>query len=394
MTNEDSLAGHLSELFGDVVSVETVFERDQPEAKLTVCRMSYDSFDTHTRRRLNQVVQSAVVLDADQLNLPQFALAPEMEGVFGKILAGLGGFGDIDFEDSPEFSESYHLHGWNEEPVRVLFTKSVRDYFASEPDWSVRGDGSRLVIFRFNKVCQQDAMESFVQKSLKILSLFREGEQQLDARPQLRRETRPEDMAATAARMGGIVGGAIRKQLRKVAVTRDELESFLQESPPRNIPPGLKRQVLGDNFVLIFVGAIFLAAGVIAGPLVLTLGQGNVRWIGLPLAIFQSIVGGLMMGLTIRHRGRKARVLREGTLADGTVTGVSRSGMMVNNQVRYHVTVAYSVDGQERTTTCNAYGLAAEQARTRAASGETACVLVDPADLNHVVCADLVTTFE
>lgn len=389
MANDDSLARQLSEIFNETVGVETLHEQHQHGAELTVCEMSYRPTPDHRRIR-----QTAVVLDAHELNLPQFAQDPKMKGIMGIISARVGGFGGIDFADSPAFSKSYRLHGWNEQPVRVLYTKAIRDYFASQPGWSVRGNGSHLVIFRYNKTCNACAMDDFVRTSLKILSLFREGEQQLDTRPEIRRETRPEDVAATAARMGGRVGGMIERHLRNVSVTRQELDAFLHEAPPRRIPPGLKLHVLGNSFALIIVGVVLFAGGLIVGPFVLVHFRGIVRWIALPNLILSPIVGGLIVGLTMRFRRRKTRVLRQGILADSTVTDVSRTSYKKSNQARYHVTVAYSIDGQERTATCNAYGLAAEEARRRASSGEKTRVLVDRADPDHAVCVDLVTILE
>jgi hypothetical protein len=388
-----NLEGHLSELFGELASVEPLRQDNQHGMELAVCNMSYsrDSSGSAAYRRIRQTV---VVLDAEELNLPQFAISPESKGLLGKIFEGLGGFGDIDFEDSPEFSGMYHLHGWVEKPVRMLFTKAIRDHFATQPGWSVRGKGSCLVVFKHNHICGDDETSVFVQEALKILSLFSAGEKELDAHLDVRRETRPEDVASTADRMGGIVGTLIQSQLRKIAVTRDELEAFLHETPPRNIPTGLKRQVLGDNFPLIIVGGVFLVTGLVAGTLVLLLTTGNERWIGVPFLIVFPIIGGLMMGLTIRYRQRKARVLRYGFLTDGTVTDVSRSNTMVNNQLRFLVTVAYSVDGQNRTTRCHSYGMAVEQARAVMETGQPARILIDPSDPKHVVCADLVTIFE
>jgi hypothetical protein len=194
--------------------------------------------------------------------------------------------------------------------------------------------------------------------------------------------------------MGGIVGAMIQSQLRKVAVSSADLKSFLDESPPRTIPAGMKRQVLGGNFPLIVIGTIFLIAGLVAGSLTLTLAKGAERWIGLPFLIIFPLVGGLMSGLTLRHRRRKSRVLREGSLAEGMVTAITRTSTSVNNQTRYHITVEYSVDGQTRSTRCNAYGLAVEQARVLKSSGAPARILVDPLDPDHVVCVDLLTVLD
>ena len=397
-SNRDKLEGHLSELFGELVSVEPLRQENRHGIELSVCRMTYwpdlpgSSTSQQSHRRIHQTV---VVLNAEELNLPQFALSPEVKGVLGKIFDGLGGFGDIDFKDSPEFSEMYHLHGWVEQPVRMLFTNAIREHFTMRPGWSVRGNRSCLVVFTHNHVCDEDETDVFVQEALKILSLFSAGERQLDSHLDIRRETRPEDVASTANRTGGIVGAMIQQQLRKIAVTRDELENFLYETPPRHIPRGLKRQVLGNNFALIIVGGLFLVVGLVVGTMVLLLATGSERWVvGVMFVTVFPISGSLMAGLTIRHRRRKARVLRNGYLTDGAVTDIRRSNTIVNGQVRFLVTVVYSVDGQNRTTQCNSYGMALEKARALAATGKKSRILIDPNDPKHVICTDFVTIFE
>ncbi|MEQ9407506.1 MAG: DUF3592 domain-containing protein [Fuerstiella sp.] len=396
MSNEDpgQLEGELTEMFCNFVRLEVISESSQPGARLTVCRMSYTPQSSDSSRA-RPVRQTAVVLSADDLDLPQFVLHPHLKGILGKLSASLGVLSDINFDDSPEFSDAYLLHGWAEEPVRLLFNKSLRDHFADRPGWSVRGNGNRLVVFRHNQICPDDAVDEFVQDALAILELFREAESELDQRPDVQRETTAQDMHSSAARMGGIAGAILQNQLRKLAVSEDELQEFLKAAVPRPLPPGLKRQVLGDNFMLIIIGAIFFVAGVAAGSASLMIGGGPTeRGVGLLFLILFPLIGGLMAGLTIRHRRRKARVLQYGVVTEGRVSNARRTSIMVNSQLRHVATVEYHVDGQSKQATCNVYGSAADNAHALHKSGNPVTILVDPADPKHVVCTDFLLIFD
>lgn len=68
-------------------------------------------------------------------SFPKFTLMPENRGhrFIGAISKSMEksiiGFNDIDFVDSPTFSDAYLLGGPDEEQIKSLFTKEVRDSF-------------------------------------------------------------------------------------------------------------------------------------------------------------------------------------------------------------------------------------------------------------------------
>jgi len=388
----EDLEGRLSEQFGHPVHVDIRSESSQPTASLVVCDITYHETTEESHRR---ICQTAVVLDANGLNLPQFALAPHRKGLLSKVASALLGGMDLNFEDSPEFSETYQLYGWVEDAVRALFNKDLRDYFADHKTWSVRGLGSQLVIFRHNKTRDENQIDAFTQQSLEILALFRDAEAKLDEHPEIRRETKPDDLRATMQNMGGIAGAMLQAQLKKIAVTQVELDAFVAEPVPRNPPKGLQRQVVGDTFILIPVGILFFAVGLIIGGLtVLTSDDKTGFEVGMLFLFTFPLVGGLMAGITYWHRRKKLRVLRQGIVTVGTPTKMEKSSIMVNDQLRHVVTVEFEAEGQTRTTICNVYGGMASTARKVVDDGEPVTLLVDPADSSHVVCTDFLTIFE
>ena len=386
------ISGELSEAFSEIVSVEIISEQLEEGVGLVVCNMSYrprgSDHDTHRSR----IRQTAVVLNADDLDLPKFSLAPRISGVVGTLFSMLGGTGDLEFSDSPEFNTSYRLHGWAEEPVRILFTQTVRDFFSDSKDWSVIGQGRQLVIFRRNVVIEEAELPDFIREALNILTILREAEKELDNRPDVRRDITGDDLLKASDRMG-IFGSVMAAQFRKISITEEELADFYASPPPRRIPPGMKRQVVGDNLPLVFIGGFFLIAGIVAGSLILAFAAANDRWISALFFGISPVIGGALAGITLWHRNRKIRLLREGVLAGGQVTKVSTTSTQVNGQVRNIVHVTYQLDGRERKTTCYAYSTAADRARRFKSTGQTVQVLVDPKDPNHVTCTDFLLLF-
>jgi len=95
---------------------------------------------SHTENRCGMIWES------DDVSFPKFALMPE--GWFSKIGA-LFGMKDIDFPDSPEFSDRYRLIGINESGIRELFTPEIRQFFAATSNQQVVG-GGRFLIWWFD----------------------------------------------------------------------------------------------------------------------------------------------------------------------------------------------------------------------------------------------------
>lgn len=177
----------------------------------------------------------------------------------------LGNMGDINFEDSPVFSDNYYLAGCQIEAVRVLFTPELREHLAQQPHWSVQGDGKRLVLSRRNTVIAESEEAAFISDALQVVQLIREGEQCLDERPDLVRETTARALVDSTQNMSGVAGGMLgammKRVVEKTAISSDEMTTFLQSTTPRDIPNGMRVQVIGDNLALIVAGIAFACMG-------------------------------------------------------------------------------------------------------------------------------------
>ncbi|MCA9137946.1 MAG: hypothetical protein KDB00_14340 [Planctomycetales bacterium] len=386
------LTSVLSEMFCEEVSIDVLDQQRHGSASVIVVQMHYTrrGSSNHTTR----VSQTAVVLDDAELDLPQFALWPHAKGVTGMLLGRLINMGDINFDDSPKFSNEYHLHGWNEQSVRMLFTKQLRSHFADNPNWSARGVRKYLVVFKQNEVVSPNQLNDFVDNALKTITLFQQSEEQLDEQPNIRRTATIDDLVATAGRMGPIHAMMIKKELEKSRVSPSEIGAFLAQPTPRSKPPkGLRYQVGGDNPLLIVLGAVFFIAGIIIPILIFLLAPANDRMIAIPFALAFPLIGVTILSFSIQYGRRKKRLLRSGTLATGKITKVERTSVQVNNAQRYHLHVDYTVQGQNQSTIANIYSNI-EKARELESTGEPVRVLIDPADHKKILCIDTLLIFD
>jgi hypothetical protein len=86
--------------------------------------------------------RSGIIWERDDVSLPKFELWPE--GWLSRI-AQVFGMQDIDFNESPEFSQAYHLRGLNESAIRACFTPEIRQFLAVTPNQHVTGGGRFLI---------------------------------------------------------------------------------------------------------------------------------------------------------------------------------------------------------------------------------------------------------
>lgn len=113
--------------------------------------------------------QTALVLSGERTALTPFSLRPE--NVFDKISAWLGGQ-DIDFESRPGFSSQYLLRAQDEAAVRRLFQGPVFDFFEAKPGFTVECDGSRLLVYRYNRRIDPEEISDFLAQGRQILELL------------------------------------------------------------------------------------------------------------------------------------------------------------------------------------------------------------------------------
>jgi hypothetical protein len=118
--------------------------------------------------------QTVLLFESERLALPFFTLRPE--GFFHRM-AGAFGYEDIDFDDSPAFSDAYLLKGGDEDRIRAIFTPEVRAYYTRHDRLCTEGERGRLVHYRADRRVSPERIESWLQEGLDVLDLFLEEEE-------------------------------------------------------------------------------------------------------------------------------------------------------------------------------------------------------------------------
>jgi len=113
-------------------------------------------------------------LRAPLLKLPSFLLFPET--LFSKI-GVMFGRTDVNFPDSPGFSDQYILRGEDEPALRAIFSPALRNALAPLDHLTIEGADDTLFIFRTDRRVKPDDLISRIEEDKKILALFFEAQQ-------------------------------------------------------------------------------------------------------------------------------------------------------------------------------------------------------------------------
>ena len=76
---------------------------------------------------------------------------------------------DIDFDESPMFSNNLRLTGENESDIRKLFTPDLISFFESEEIYHIECNGSALIIFKSLRIANTGEMKNMVRFSEELV---------------------------------------------------------------------------------------------------------------------------------------------------------------------------------------------------------------------------------
>jgi carbonic anhydrase len=113
-------------------------------------------------------------LRAPLLKLPSFLLFPET--LFSKI-GVMFGRTDVNFPDSPDFSDQYILRGQDEPALRAVFSPALRQALTPLDHLTIEGADDVLFIFRTDRRVKPDDLLARIEEDKKILALFFEAQQ-------------------------------------------------------------------------------------------------------------------------------------------------------------------------------------------------------------------------
>jgi hypothetical protein len=292
---------------------------------------------------------------------------------------GLVGVPSIEFQDDEPFNSQYRVMTLQPESARALLDPAVREYLATHPGLTVRTEADRIAVYRAGRSVPADELAEFVDETNDVvMQLVRR------AREQEQIGLSPADEGReTLQNMHGIGAMVARRML----VSQQELEQFLSQPPPRDLPASIRRQHLGfvSQFFYIW-GGMFLLVGTIV---LIGLGAANAApWPAIAAGSLAPLMGLTAILLAYRHRRRKRRLLQHGDCRTARVSDVKATNVYVNNRRRYKVTFVCTDGGSGRPYTVNAYDPAVQKAFALAESGASTRLLVDPVDARNALWID------
>jgi hypothetical protein len=118
--------------------------------------------------------QTIARIKSPLLKLPSFLLFPET--IFSKV-AKVFGQTDVNFPDSPAFSDQYILRGLDETALRAIFSPALRKALEPLDHLTIEGADDVLFIFRVERRVKAEELVARIEEDKKILALFFEAQQ-------------------------------------------------------------------------------------------------------------------------------------------------------------------------------------------------------------------------
>ena len=152
---------------GRARKMRNVMTTETDVARLSIFDYQYTTGggeSSHTYR------QTVVALESEALVMPVFSLRPE--GFFHKLGAAIG-MQDIDFENHPEFSDSFVLTGSDEQAVRSFFDAKLLEHFVQQKGSCVEGASGMFIYFRSGQRKPEEIRE-FMNQGYMMYSALRD----------------------------------------------------------------------------------------------------------------------------------------------------------------------------------------------------------------------------
>ena len=148
--------------------IKNVMKANTDIPQLTIFDYQYTTGGGESSHTCHHTV---VFMESDALSLPRFALHPE-GWLFQKLGAAFG-MQDIDFEDHPEFSQSFVLQGNDEQAIRFFFDAEMRELFTQRKGISVESK-PRAFIYLRGGLRKPEEIRAFMIEAFTIYSGFAE----------------------------------------------------------------------------------------------------------------------------------------------------------------------------------------------------------------------------
>ena len=122
-------------------------------------------------RRTRTVCHSVVWQQRRRAGFPEFFIRPTTWHD-RDVIEWVSGRDDINFQSHPTFSRAYLLSGDAEHAIRELFTDDVLAFYEQHGGRSTESAGNNLIYYRDGVSVGPARIQSLLQESLQLLSLF------------------------------------------------------------------------------------------------------------------------------------------------------------------------------------------------------------------------------
>lgn len=367
--------------------MENVLRKDLVDLRLSVGDLSVTrSAGTRDDRSSRTVRQTAAYYRRDDVAFPGFSLQPA--GLMHKLISAGTGFQGLRFPEQPEFERQYFALATDVNGTRALLDAGVLAWFATHPGLNVDVGGHGVVVYQDGKTVPPEALEGFIAEAAELFRLLERSARQAGLKP-VAPLTTQDEVRAFAAQLPPSMAGSIEKEMRARLVTREDIDAFVRQKPPREIPSNIAHQYHGSR-AIVLVGLVFAAIAGFMGPLFALKGQwGGAAFIAL---FFIGGVGLLFFGA--RSWWRQRSLLRRGELGAATIRSVEPAGWSDDEGEAFNVSASYQVAGARREGRGTVKGPAAGRVKSLAAERKMAPILYDPAHPERIVLVDALINAE
>ncbi len=129
------------------------------------------SYVVSTGKSARRITQTIFFANNKNWYLPNFRLKPE--NWYGKVLAAFDK-SDINFSESPEFSNRFWLSGEFESLIRKKFSPTVQQFLVESPPAHLEGNNYYLLAYKPRKMLDAREAEVFFQHCCQLVKLFQE----------------------------------------------------------------------------------------------------------------------------------------------------------------------------------------------------------------------------
>lgn len=330
-----------------------------------IATISYVERRANQRRfRVHRVI--AFFYRPQHAPIPAFSLAPSdwLSGGVFRIAAQLTGIPRVDLPAYPDVANKYAILSFQPHSTQQLFNRHLLDTIAALPRCQINTGNQSIAVGASRETVSDLGVESFIESAVAIAHRILESARNLPAPA-----TSPaQEMQATVDSMDGWIGERLRDNILPPA----NIESFLNQTPPRQPARSIRRRAYGSKPFLTVWSGLFGSAP-IALALILHQAPGN-RSAVLPILLLLFAL--IPLAIMVRCAGtwwRLRHILRNGEVVQARVANIKVTGIESDND-RLHDITFESAAGASQTRMGRQ---PAAQARQLLDAGTSTRILID-----------------